>query len=77
MHSKGKNYTIGSKIDMLKFTKGSTRTVRSVHRTTKPSERTMHQVHDCVRENPHTSMNDAFMDLVAPPTTYGPTPNLI
>jgi hypothetical protein len=45
---KEKNYTIGSKIDMHKFTKGSACTVHSVRGPTNPSECTMCQVCDCV-----------------------------
>jgi hypothetical protein len=71
---KEKNYTIGSKIDMHKFTKGS---AHNVCRPTNPSACTMHQVSDCVQEKLCTSMNDAFMDLVGPSTTYGPAPNTI
>jgi hypothetical protein len=59
---------------MRKFTRES---VCTVHGPTNPLEHTMRQMCDCVRENLHTPVNDAFMDIVTPPTTYGPTPNLI
>jgi hypothetical protein len=58
---------------MRKLTKGSAHSAWP----TKPIEHTMCQMHDCVQENPCTPMNDTFMVLVAPPTTYGPAPNLI
>jgi hypothetical protein len=59
---------------MRKLTKGSARTVRGPK---KPVECTMCHMRDCVRENPCTPVNDAFMVLVGPSTTYGPAPNLI
>jgi hypothetical protein len=37
----------------------------------------MRHMRDCVRENPCTPVNDAFMVLVGPSPTSGPAPNLI
>jgi hypothetical protein len=71
--SKGKNYTIGKKLTCA----NSLKEAHTVHGPTNPSERTMHQMCDYVRENPHTPVNDTFMVLVTPPTTYGLDPNLI
>jgi hypothetical protein len=48
-----------------------------MHGPTQTSMHTTCQVRDYVRENLHTSMNDTFMDLVGPSTTYGPTLNTI
>jgi hypothetical protein len=74
---KAKTMQLGPKIDMRKFTKGSTHTMRSMRGPTKLSEHTMRQVRNCVQENLCTSMNDTFMDLVGPSTTYGLAPNTI
>jgi hypothetical protein len=37
----------------------------------------MLKMHGCLQAKPHTSINDEFMVLVGPLTTYGPAPNLI
>jgi hypothetical protein len=44
---------------------------------TKTLEHTILQMSECVQENMCTPFNDSFMVLFIPPTTYGPTPNLI
>lgn len=71
---KAKNYIIGSKIEVHKFTKGS---VHIVHNMRGPTQASACTMHDYLREKPCTSMNDAFMDLVDPSTTFSLTPNMI
>jgi hypothetical protein len=44
-----------------------------MHRVNRPTHASMH---DYVRENMCTSMNDAFMDLVGPSTNSSVTPNM-
>jgi hypothetical protein len=71
---KAKNYTIGSKIEMCRFTKEGAHTVCSMCGPTQPS---VHKMHDYVRENPCTYLNDTSMELVSPSTTSSLTPNTI
>jgi hypothetical protein len=74
---KVKNYTIGCKIEVHKFTKGGARTVCNMCGLTHPSVHTLRKMHDYLRQNPQTSMNDAFMNLFIPSTTSSSTPNVI
>jgi hypothetical protein len=43
--------------------------------TGKPTH--MLEMHNCLQAKLCTSINDAFMVIVSPSATYGPTPNLI
>jgi hypothetical protein len=88
MHiQEAKTIQLGQKIEVPKFTKGITHTCprcATLYRKTcahardallyigKPAH-----MRDCLQEKSRTSMNDAFMVLVAPPPTFGSTPKFI